>query len=310
MENKSEVFAQGGTFTCSVSNSNKCITQSSCQGTDYTALFPDGTRCEDYEGTLIPDNPKKCPSTGGAPVGFSCQKGPGVCRANEWYCSGSTVRIHCNAIGGAYDINEDCGAKQLYCAVNGTIGNGGAGAECTNNITGGITGPHPGETCNEEIRGCIDVKMLMFCDLKTRRYSTIDCSNSGKKCQPNGINSFCGDVTQTTPQTPGGGGGNANTVVDLDTLISGMTGFKFTTNNKLGDIVGQLLPYLYAIAGTALLIYMIVAGFKFLTSAGDPKKLESAKGSLTAAIIGFIIIFVAFWLTQVVNFVFKLGAGI
>ena len=49
-----------------------------------------------------------------------------------------------------------------------------------------------------------------------------------------------------------------------------------------------------ALAGIALLIMLFVAGFNFLFAQGDPKKLEAARGTLTNAIIGLIVIAIAY----------------
>lgn len=80
-------------------------------------------------------------------------------------------------------------------------------------------------------------------------------------------------------------------------------GGKFT---NIGDIINDLVPYIFALAGLALLIILIWGGFEFLTSAGDPKKMESAKGKLSNGIIGFVIIFVAYWLIQILEVIFGL----
>ena len=80
---------------------------------------------------------------------------------------------------------------------------------------------------------------------------------------------------------------------------------------NLASLVNNAIPILMAVAGIALLIYLIWGGFDFLTSMGDPKKAELGKTKITQAIIGFLIIFAAYWITQLVAFVFGLkGAGI
>lgn len=67
----------------------------------------------------------------------------------------------------------------------------------------------------------------------------------------------------------------------------------------LGSIVSKASTFIFAFAGLGLLLMLVMAGFTFLTSAGDAKKLEGAKGQLTNAIIGFLLIFTAFWIVQV-----------
>lgn len=84
-----------------------------------------------------------------------------------------------------------------------------------------------------------------------------------------------------------------------------LPGFKFK-GGTLGDIVSGLLPYIFFFAGFALLLYLIYGGYMLLTSAGDSKKIAGAKGVLTNAIIGFVVIFVAFWLVQIIAIILGL----
>lgn len=76
---------------------------------------------------------------------------------------------------------------------------------------------------------------------------------------------------------------------------------------NLSSLVTNALPILFPVAGVILFAYLIWGGFDFLTSMGDPKKVESGKGKITNAVIGFIIIFAALWLTQILDKIFKLG---
>ena len=75
---------------------------------------------------------------------------------------------------------------------------------------------------------------------------------------------------------------------------------------NIADIINKLIPLLFAAAGLILGALFISGGFDLLLSGGDPKKAESAKGKITNAIVGFIIIFVAWWLTQILAKIFGL----
>jgi len=44
-----------------------------------------------------------------------------------------------------------------------------------------------------------------------------------------------------------------------------------------------------------------------LTAMGDPKKAAAGRQKITYAVLGFIIIFVSFWLVQIIDYIFKLG---
>ena len=87
------------------------------------------------------------------------------------------------------------------------------------------------------------------------------------------------------------------------------TGFEFT-GGDIGDVISALLPSVYILAGLLLFIYLIIGGFGLLTSGGDPKAVESAKGKITNAVVGFIIIFVSYWLVQILEIIFGIEIGV
>jgi hypothetical protein len=65
--------------------------------------------------------------------------------------------------------------------------------------------------------------------------------------------------------------------------------------------INNLLPYIFGAAGIALLIYLILGGFQMMLSQGDPKAMQSAQGKITNAVIGFIIIIIAFFIIQLLS---------
>lgn len=54
------------------------------------------------------------------------------------------------------------------------------------------------------------------------------------------------------------------------------------------------------LSGVALFLLLIIGGYNFLFAGGDPKKMEKAKGTLTGALTGIIIVAVAFLLLQLI----------
>lgn len=70
-------------------------------------------------------------------------------------------------------------------------------------------------------------------------------------------------------------------------------------DTELGDIptlkgfeglFSRVLTFILGFAGVALFIMLLVGGFKYLTSGGDPKAVEEAQKTLTYAIGGLILI--------------------
>lgn len=74
---------------------------------------------------------------------------------------------------------------------------------------------------------------------------------------------------------------------------------KFTFTN-IGDIITKLLPYLFAGAGLLLLLFLLYGGLSLMLSRGDPKAVQSAKDKITGAVVGFVIVFAAYWIVQIV----------
>jgi hypothetical protein len=93
-----------------------------------------------------------------------------------------------------------------------------------------------------------------------------------------------------------GGDNQKYTIYDPDGFVFG--------NSKIGQIVGDAFVFVLAFAGVGLLLMIISAGFTMMLSAGNVKKLEAGKSRLTNAIIGFFIIFAAFWIMQVAGKMF------
>jgi len=79
---------------------------------------------------------------------------------------------------------------------------------------------------------------------------------------------------------------------------------------NLASIVNAFVTPILTLAGIALFLFMVIAGFKYMASGDDPKAKDSAKGQLTSAIIGFVIIFAAYWILEIVAAVFGVESSI
>ena len=75
---------------------------------------------------------------------------------------------------------------------------------------------------------------------------------------------------------------------------------KFTT---VGELVSVIISNLYIIAGVVILFLIIFGGLKIISSAGggDQQKTAQGKQALTAAVVGFLIIFASYWIIQIVE---------
>lgn len=71
--------------------------------------------------------------------------------------------------------------------------------------------------------------------------------------------------------------------------------------NSLGDVISAILPVFISVAGLALFAYLLMGGIKYITSGGDEKAVMEARKIITNAIIGMLIVFVAFWIVRILE---------
>lgn len=111
-----------------------------------------------------------------------------------------------------------------------------------------------------------------------------------------------------------------NTQTQCDLLPSGCapgSGFislgdclKLSDDTKISDtyttpafLVNLIVRNLFVAAGVVLFFMILLAGFKFIT--GGKKGLDEAKQIMTAALVGFLLMFSAYWIVQIVKIVTK-----
>lgn len=85
-----------------------------------------------------------------------------------------------------------------------------------------------------------------------------------------------------------------------------LPGAKFGTDTKISDIVSAAVPLVFTFAGMLLLVYLVFGGLQLMLSGGEPKNAQAAKSHITNALIGFVIIFVAYWVVQLIGIIFGL----
>lgn len=93
---------------------------------------------------------------------------------------------------------------------------------------------------------------------------------------------------------------NFDSITSADPIVQ-----KFGGNGTggVGIILSNLLPYVYVAAGLYLLVLLIMGGITLMTAAGDAGKMKQGYGQITAGIIGFVIVFVSYFVAQIIQIV-------
>lgn len=83
--------------------------------------------------------------------------------------------------------------------------------------------------------------------------------------------------------------------------------YAFGDIKTLGEGLDRLTGPAFAIATTAVVIYFLIGGVKFLLSGGDKAQIEGAQKMITHAIIGFIILIFAYLILQFIPQIFGIN---
>ena len=129
--------------------------------------------------------------------------------------------------------------------------------------------------------------------------SVSDCC-SGCRNANTGVCIVCPAPTSTAAGGEEGGidfGGLSGAIPSLKPI------FQAGPASNVGEIISTIIPYLFVLAGLLLLFYLIYGGFHMMIAAGNEKGLAQAKGKISNALIGFLLLFISYWLVQVIEFV-------
>ncbi len=77
----------------------------------------------------------------------------------------------------------------------------------------------------------------------------------------------------------------------------------FGKTKTLGDLVSLVLQAAFVLAGLIVIFLIIFAGYAMLLGAGnsDPQQTAKSRQAATAAVVGFIVIFVAYWIVRLIE---------
>ncbi|MDO8487135.1 MAG: hypothetical protein Q7S45_02505 [Candidatus Curtissbacteria bacterium] len=85
---------------------------------------------------------------------------------------------------------------------------------------------------------------------------------------------------------------------------------EFKSEGLVGQLISTILPIALGIGGMLTVVFIIISGIQFITSGGDPKGAASAKDRLVYAVIGFIVLILAYAALQIISGVFLGKIGI
>lgn len=86
-----------------------------------------------------------------------------------------------------------------------------------------------------------------------------------------------------------------NDAVQIDVLPGGKV--------NLAGLINRALKYVFPLSGLLLFLMLVWGGFEMLTGVASKKNMDAGKQRVTAALIGFLLLFIAYWVAQMVEYV-------
>lgn len=80
---------------------------------------------------------------------------------------------------------------------------------------------------------------------------------------------------------------------------SGKGGINIPTTDA-NTLIHNILNLIYFVGGAVAVVVIIIAGFRYVTSAGDSGAVGKAKNQILYGIIGLVVVMLAFTITQFV----------
>lgn len=74
------------------------------------------------------------------------------------------------------------------------------------------------------------------------------------------------------------------------------------TLKDLEVVFARTISIAASLVSLALFVMLLVGGFKYLTSGGDPKASESAKNTMTYTIVGLVVIIASYLALRVIEY--------
>jgi len=105
---------------------------------------------------------------------------------------------------------------------------------------------------------------------------------------------MAGQVWAADPTGAPASGGGLSAIKSGVTKTAGGAGLGSTSSPSLETVIGLIINSILSMVGIILLCYLIYGGFRWMTAGGDTKGVTEAQAIIKNAVIGIIIIALAY----------------
>lgn len=78
-------------------------------------------------------------------------------------------------------------------------------------------------------------------------------------------------------------------------------------NLEIANIISGVIQLILIVAALIFFFMLVVGGIQWMTAGGDKAATESARGRITSALIGLVIVFAAWAIAQLIGYFFNIN---
>ena len=88
------------------------------------------------------------------------------------------------------------------------------------------------------------------------------------------------------------------------TLGEGAPGIRTAPGyGSIGEVINNIVPNILVVANLILFFFILFGGFTIISNAGNPDKQKEGSQILTTSLIGFLIVFGAYWIMGILKII-------
>lgn len=218
-------------------------------------------------------------------------------------CTTTKIQSECDLIGGTLDLNKDCNDDRTSCVDSTNTGSGNPPAATGSDPQGccywSLTDPNTGQ------QGQLDGNDSTKDDCQ-KLLQIIRAGNPGWTIIGNWSTYPCSQIVGNVGSGSGGTGSTGGSIGGNSSVKANLGGLSSTASNagytqrSIVEIISKILKALLSFVGVIFFILLIYGGVTFMTAAGNETQAKSAKGIITAAVIGLVVVIIAYAITTFV----------
>ena len=101
----------------------------------------------------------------------------------------------------------------------------------------------------------------------------------------------------------------------FDPQIPELNSFKFLwftlgAKDQIGPFIGEVLPWIFGIAGLLLFFYLLYGAFQIVSAMGSVQRVTAGQKIMTNALLGYALLACSYWIAQLLSTLLGLKFGV